>query len=172
MNKISLANTYPKEHKISRVFIVASLILFLVGIFAPLFTANKYIFFSRTLSLYSIMLYLISEKQYLIFLFILGFGILLPVAKLATIAHVWTANLPGLEQIKKRLILTTRLLKYFALDALFVGILIYAIKFQINARIDLQYGLYCFALSVLLTLFTSLRLFSVRRKFDHSHDVG
>ena len=164
MNKISIKSLFPKEHKSIRVFIVAALILLAVGIFAPLFTANKYIFFSRTLSLYSMLLYFLAEKQYFFMLSMLGLGMLLPVVKLGAIAHVWHASFAGIEQAKKRMSFVSRFLSYFVLDVIFVGMLIYMILFQINARIEWQFGFYCYVISILIIFLMSLRMLLIRKR--------
>ncbi len=130
-----------------------ALLLFLTGIFAPLLTANKYIFFSRTVSLFTILLYLLSEKEYLLFSGVFIAGILFPLLKLAIIMGLWNGKLARFEPFQQRLKTLAKYGKWAAVELLLIAFLIFGIENQVNAKVDFRYGLYCLAAAVLLILF-------------------
>lgn len=140
-----------------------ALVLFLGGIFAPLLTANKYIFFSRTVSLFSILRYLLSEKEYLFFFSVFIAGILFPVLKLLIIVG------PGNEKLArfKLLRVLARYGKWAPLEFLLLVFLIWGIENQVNARIEFRYGLYCLAAAVLLIQFLLWKVASCKTSVLH-----
>jgi len=130
-----------------------ALLLLLSGIFAPLLTANKYIFFSRTVSLFTILLYLLSEKEYLLFFGVFIAGILFPALKLAIIVCLWNGKVAWLKPFKQRLGALARYARWAAAELFLLGFLVFRIENQVNARVEFRYGLCCFAAAVLLILF-------------------
>lgn len=127
-----------------------ALLLFLTGIFAPLLTANKYIFFSRTVSLFTILRYLLSEKEYLLFLSTFVAGILFPAVKLATIICLWNGKFARFEPFKQRLRVLAKYAKWAAIELILIAFLILGIENRVNAGVEFRYGLYCLAAAVLL----------------------
>lgn len=135
-----------------------ALLLLLAGIVAPLLTANKYIFFSRSVSLLAILLYLLSEKEYLLFSIAFIAAVLFPAVKLAIVACLWNGKFAQLEPLRQRLRVIAKYGKWAAVELFLIAFLVFRIENQVNAGVEFRYGLYCFAAAVLLTLFLLWRV--------------
>lgn len=135
-----------------------ALLLFLSGIFAPLLTANKYIFFSRTVSLFTIFRYLLSEKEYLLFSGVFIAGILFPALKLAIIMGLWSGKLARFASVQQRLRALAKYGRWIAVELILIAFFILGIENQVNAGVEFRYGLYCLAAAVLLIQFLLWRV--------------
>lgn len=157
-------NRSPRSPILIPALTLLALLLFLSGIFAPLLTANKYIFFSRTVSLFTILRYLLSEKEYLLFSGVFIAGILFPALKLAIIVCLRNGKVAWLKLFKQRLGGLARYARWAAVELFLVAFLVFRIENQVNARVEFRYGLYCFAAAVLLILFLLWKVAAASRQ--------
>ena len=129
--------------------LVAAIVLYGAGLFGPLFTVEKLLIFSNTVSIASSLLQLAAQGYGFLFVLVLVFSVLLPMAKLGTLAYVrWrrsAAPSPALRWVE-------RLAKWSMLDVFVVALLVISIKLDFVAEVRIHYGLYAFAASVLLTM--------------------
>lgn len=133
-----------------------------VGVSAPLFTVEKLLIFSETVSIFSALQQLAAEGYVFLFMAVLIFSVLLPMAKLALLMRMrWgRAPMPAvwLDWLE-------RLAKWSMLDVFVVALLVVSVKLRFIAQVQTHYGLYAFAGSVLLTMAVAA---SLRRNLDRT----
>lgn len=128
-----------------------SLVTLGVGIFAPVMTFKKLIFYKSTFSIHSGLVTLFKEGEYLLFLIISVFAILFPMVKILLLFLVqyqrsWS------REIKERILHALGLVsKWSMLDVFIVAILVVIVRLGIVGRVDVRWGIYVFALSVVLS---------------------
>jgi paraquat-inducible protein A len=131
--------------------LILATIVFAIGIWAPLLTLKKLIFMKSTFSVLSGISQLYNEGQYGLFVLIAGFTLLLPVVKMM----VLFVTLNGKNELtwQRRYVGWLSLLgKWSMLDVFVVAVLIASVKLGSIAKIEIHYGLYVFASSVLLMM--------------------
>lgn len=131
--------------------LMVTTVVFAVGIWAPILTLKKLIFMKSTFSVLSGIDQLFAERQYGLFLLITAFTLLLPITKMAVLFASVNGKLAGAS--RKRYIHWLALLgKWSMLDVFVVAVLIASVKLGSIASIEIHYGLYVFAASVLLMM--------------------
>ncbi len=132
-----------------------------VGLVAPIATLNKFILVQNTFSVLSGVLALFSEGQFFLFLLISCFSVLLPVLKLGVLYRLVSQNSTMREQTKRLLHWMHLYGKWSMLDVFVVAVLVVLVKLGAIANVEMRYGLYAFAASVLLTMFVTARIVSL-----------
>lgn len=135
--------------------LAAAIALFAVGLFAPLFTVEKLLIFTDTVSIASSLVQLVQQGYVLLFVLVLAFTVCLPTCKLVLLARVHWSRC---EAAARWLPWVERVAKWSMLDVFVVAVLVLSIKLDYIAEIRLQIGLYAFAASVLLSLWIAARL--------------
>jgi paraquat-inducible protein A len=143
-----------RDRLLINLLLVMAAAVFAVGIWAPILTLKKLVFMKSTFSVLSGISQLLDERQYGLFVLIAGFTVLLPVFKMA----VLFAALNGVHESesRKRIVSWLSFLgKWSMLDVFVVAVLIASVKLGPIAKIEIHYGLYAFAASVLLLMVTT-----------------
>ena len=133
------------------ILLILATVVFAIGIWAPLLTLKKLIFVKSTFSVLSGISQLFEEGQYGLFVLIAGFTLLLPAIKMI----VLFVTLNGKYELawQHRWVGWLSLLgKWSMLDVFVVAVLIASVKLGSIAKIEIHYGLYVFASSVLLMM--------------------
>jgi paraquat-inducible protein A len=138
--------------------LVASLGLFVVGIFAPLMTVRKWWVFEDTYSLCTGLLQLWREEQYVLFAIVLSFSLLLPLVKIGTVALVSNRRAWREAHLRRLLHWLALFGKWSMLDVFIAAVLVVAGKLGGVARVQIHYGLYVFAASVIAIHVATCRL--------------
>ena len=126
-----------------------ALVLYLTGIFAPVFTLSKFIWFENTVSIASGLYDLLREGEWLLFLIIFCFSILFPLAKIVLLCVLW--NRPS-GTVPERLHWLEQISRWSMLDVFLIALLVASVKLGMLAEMTVHYGLYAFALSVILMM--------------------
>lgn len=130
--------------------------LFIASLFAPLMTISKLIWVTNTVSIVSGIQDLVAGQEWLLFLLIVLFSILFPFAKLLTIGLVWNIDFrQPVQHSYTRIRWLEALGKWSMLDVFLVAILVSGVKLGMLAEVTVHYGLYLFALSVILMMLLS-----------------
>ena len=132
-----------------------------VGLVAPIATMNKFILVENTFSVLSGVLALFSEGQFFLFLLISCFSVVLPVLKLGVLYRLVSHNSTMREQTKRLLHWMHLYGKWSMLDVFVVAVLVVLVKLGAIANVEMRYGLYAFAASVLLTMFVTAHIVSL-----------
>ena len=137
--------------------ILASL-LFAVGIFLPLITISKFTFIRNSFSIVSGVYELLMEGQFILFLLIAAFSIVLPVLKLSVLHRVLVSLRDLTPRTKQYLRLMHEYGRWAMLDVMVVAVLIVTAKLGAVASVKVHFGLYVFGAAVLLIMFITHRV--------------
>lgn len=154
----NIANRFPIEARQLRFFLIAIIVCLLAGLFSPIITLEKFYFFENTVSVISGLLELIDERQFLLFIIIALFSIVLPILKLFVLNKLLSPSLNETQSLQKYLIWMHSYGKWSMLDVFVVAVLLAAVKLSSVANVQLHYGLYLFAAAVLLTMLVTARV--------------
>jgi paraquat-inducible protein A len=157
-NTILLSRKYPREALVLDILLGMAIVLFLVGVFAPIFTFNKFFIFSNKVTLLSAVQELWQEGQYLLFLLIAGFSIVLPAFKQILLLRVLNIKFNIDAASLKHLHWIEHFGKWSMLDVFVVAMLLVTIKLGAVAKVEVHYGLFAFAISVILTMLVTHRI--------------
>ena len=152
---VSLAEQHPEKHYV-RWLLWASLVLLVIGLFAPIMTLKKFLFLSNEISIYTGLIGLFDDRHYGLFFIILIFSVCFPVAKIFALTFAWHGQFAVKE---KRLTLLRRieaLGRWSMLDVFILALLVVTIKLGILAEVEVHAGVYFFAASVLASMAASL----------------
>jgi paraquat-inducible protein A len=134
--------------------LVLSCVALSVGLSLPLITIEKMWFWSNEYSVFSGIVGLFRDGQYLLSGVLLVFSILFPTLKLAVLWVLWSFRMsPNRRRAWLERLAT--LGKWSMLDVFVVAILVVAAKLDVIADVQPRAGVYVFGLAVLLSMFTT-----------------
>ncbi|WP_432695498.1 paraquat-inducible protein A [Marinobacterium sp. YM272] len=126
--------------------------LLLAGMVTPLLTLTRLWLFDDRLSILGGIAQLWVQGQYLLFVLILAFSVLLPLAKLGVLIRLLTLSGRGSPATRRILRLMHEYGRWAMLDVMVVAMLIVTVKLGVIVSVQVHYGLYLFAAGVLLTM--------------------
>ena len=128
-----------------------SIVIYAVSLFSPLITVHKLLFFDETISLISVLITLVHEEEIFLLLIIFVFTIILPVLKFTLL--LVSGFVPGVNQSHKIIFtILEEVSKWAMLDVFVIALLVVIVKIGMLSSTYTHYGLYLFALSVLLSM--------------------
>ena len=154
----SIARRYPGKARQLRLLIAVAAVLLGIGLVAPIITLEKFVLIQNTFSVLSGVIQLRKEGQWFLFIVITGFSILMPVFKLAVLYLLVCNRLAGTKRLHRYLHWMHLYGKWSMLDVFVVAILVVAVKLGAIANVEMRYGLYAFAASVLITMIVTARV--------------
>jgi paraquat-inducible protein A len=157
-DEIVIQEVYPAKARQLRLYIWIASILLFIGLLAPIITLSKFVLIQNTFSVLSGVIELMREGQIFLFLVITGFSVVLPVLKLIVLYRLVSKNVAANEKLKKLLHWMHLYGKWSMLDVFVVAVLVVAVKLGAIADVEMRYGLYAFATSVLLTMFITAQI--------------
>lgn len=157
-DEIIIQEVYPAKARQLRLYIWIASILLFIGLLAPIITLSKFVLIRNTFSVLSGVIELIREGQIFLFLVITGFSIVLPILKLIVLYRLVSKNTAAKEKVKRLLHWMHLYGKWSMLDVFVVAVLVGAVKLGAIADVEMRYGLYAFAASVLLTMFITAQI--------------
>ncbi len=146
---------YHKRILLFKCLTLAAVVLIIVGLFAPIITLKKFIVVENTFSLFSGSVQLIRDGQWFLFIVVAIFSILLPFAKLAVLYRVLSVSDGKGTRSKRYLGWIHNLGKWSMLDVFVVALLLVTVKLGFIASVELHYGIYAFAMAILLTMYVT-----------------
>ena len=129
-----------------------------IGLVAPIITLHKFMLIHNTFSVLSGILLLLEEGQFFIFLIIGCFSVVVPILKLVILYILVSGAQASDVRMKKYLHWMHLYGKWSMLDVFVVAVLVVAVKLGVIASVEMHYGLYAFAGSVLLTMYVTARV--------------
>jgi paraquat-inducible protein A len=135
-----------------RWLLLVALLLFVVGIIAPMLTISKFIVVTNTFSVLSGVTELLRNGNYVLFVVVAAFSIVLPLLKLGVLYRVVARQRHAGEQLSRYLRLMHRYGRWAMLDVMVVAVLIMTVKLGAIASIQVHYGLYVFGAAVLIIM--------------------
>jgi len=131
--------------------VVVGIISYIFSLFSPLFSINEFYIFKDTLTIYSVMLSLFHSGEWLLFLAIFIFALLLPSVKYILLL-IYGILFNSYKPSNRIICLLEAVSKWAMLDVFIIAILITSIKLKALASAQTHYGVYLFALSVLIAI--------------------
>lgn len=133
-------------------------LLYFWGICAPLMSVTKFFIFTSTVSLLTVIQQLFAEGYYLLGMIVGTFAGLVPIGKLI-VAGIVSWRLAKTSDSLLRLVHQLSLWgKWSMLDVFLVALLVVVIKVPGMMSVEIHYGLYAFAASILLLHVATCRL--------------
>jgi paraquat-inducible protein A len=145
-------------HIINNTLLWISLITLAVGIFAPVMTFKKLIFYKNTFSIHSGLTTLFNEGEFILFLIIFVFTILFPVAKITLLFLIQYQRSWSQKNRNKVLNYLSVVSKWSMLDVFIVAMLVVIVRLGISGRVEVKWGIYVFATSVILSTIATQQL--------------
>lgn len=147
--------------------LIVSLVALVIGIQAPLLTLQKLYFFENQISLISAVRELYHKQEWLLFVIIGLFSLLLPFIK--TIALILILHIPHNTHsvLDKTLHFIEQWGRWSMLDVYVVALLLVSVKLGALAKVTVHYGVYAFATSIFLTMIASFVITSLSHKLHH-----
>jgi paraquat-inducible protein A len=156
-----IPEVYPGQARLLRWFIRAAALLLLVGLLAPVITLRKFVLVENTFSVLSGILELLQNGQVFLFLLLTGFSVVLPILKLGVLYRLVSRKEAMQDRGRKLLHWMHLYGKWSMLDVFVVAVLVVAVKLGAIVDVEMRYGLYAFAGSVLLTMYITARVVSL-----------
>jgi paraquat-inducible protein A len=132
--------------------LLSALGLLAVGVTAPILTLEKFYIFANTVSVWSALRQLIAEGEWGLFALVGVFSVVFPMAKIITLLVIWNLEAVGSPAHQRHLRWLTTYGKWSMLDVFVVALLVVSVKLGSLATATVEYGIYVFAASVLLTM--------------------
>jgi paraquat-inducible protein A len=158
-----MAQLRPREGIWINGLLVVAAGLLLVGIFAPLLTLEKFFVFSNQVSLWTGLLQLLDDGNLGLFFLLLAFSILVPIGKIGFLLRVWNFEPARSLRHRRKMEWIAHYGKWSMLDVFVVAVLVVSIKLGALASVEINFGFYAFAASVLLTMLISERMLYLHR---------
>jgi len=160
----SLIRNNPKQGIIINLLLLAALASLIIGVTAPLLTLEKLYFFENTISLFTTVTGLFAQKEWFLFFVIAIFSLCIPIVKIASLILILNVEYKKGSFLDKTLHIIETIGKWSMLDVFVVALLLVAVKLGVLAKVEVHYGLYAFAASVLLTMGLSLWIYTLSKK--------
>lgn len=148
----TIAEQFPKTAKIIQLLLVMTLLLFVAGVSLPILTITKLLVVSNEVSILTGLLQLFEEQQYLIFIVIFLFSLVLPLLKLYYLFLLSAKKIVENQTYSKYLHLMHRYGRWSMLDVFVIAILIMTVKLGALASVEIESGMYFFTAAVLLLM--------------------
>jgi len=132
--------------------------LFLLGIYLPMITLTKLVFFENTFSVVSGIVELFKNGQYPLFVIVGVFSVLLPIMKIGVLYLILTHRSRNKPKIRRYLSLMHEYGRWAMLDVMVVAVLIVTVKLGAVASIEVHAGRYVFGSAVLLIMYITHRV--------------
>ena len=134
------------------ILLLCSLVALVIGVTAPLLTLQKLYFIENTISLISTIQALYRDHEWMLFIIITLFSLCVPVIKIISLLLITNVEYKTGSALDKSLSLIETLGKWSMLDVFVVALLLVSVKLGALAKVEVHYGLYVFAASVILTM--------------------
>ncbi len=160
----SLIKRFTAQGIIINVLLLCSLVALVVGVIAPLLTLQKLYFIENTISLISTIQTLYNDNDWLLFILITVFSLCIPVIKIVSLLLITNVDFKKGSFLDKTLTVIETLGKWSMLDVFVVALLLVSVKLGALAKVEVHYGLYVFAFSVILTMGLSFWIYHLAHK--------
>lgn len=145
----------PPSSLLINLLLCAALILLLIGLYIPIITVEKFYLFSNTVSLLSALQQLWLSAEWGLFALILTFSVIFPIGKIALLLIICNLPFANTQSHQRWLHRVAVYGKWSMLDVFVVALLVVTIKLGALAQAKVEWGIYAFAASVVITLLVS-----------------
>ncbi len=159
MAVLNFQRSYAARHPLAGVLVNLLLLLaaalLALGLKLPLVSVEKFWFFGNSVSLLSAISQLWQEGEKGLAVLIGSFSLLFPVIKLLLLFYIWNLEDARSQRHRRHLKWLNNYSKWSMLDVFVVALLVVTLKLGMLARAQVEFGLYAFAASVILTMILS-----------------
>jgi len=152
--EIYLINILESKWIVNLVLLVA-LVLLVIGLTAPILTLEKFYVFTNQVSLWSALQQLWEQNDWGLLLLLGTFSVVFPVLKILFLLKITNLEAADSELHKQHLKWLAIYSKWSMLDVFVVALLVVSVKLNVLAEANVEYGIYVFAASVILTTLVS-----------------
>ncbi len=160
----SIIRKHPKQGILLNLLLLLALALLVIGVSAPLLTLEKMYFFENTVTLITTVKGLFIQKDWFLFIVIGVFSLCIPVIKIAGLVLILNMEYAKHSFLDKTLHIIELVGKWSMLDVFVVALLLVSVKLGVLAKVEVHYGLYAFAASVLITMSISLWIYLLSKQ--------
>jgi paraquat-inducible protein A len=133
-------------------------LLLLLGFFLPMLTLTKFLIIDNSFSIVSGLVALYEQGQWLVFIAIALFSVLLPLLKIGLLFLLLIHGEVRSPRYARLLKLMHDYGRWAMLDVMVVAVMIVTVKLGVVAQIEIHPGLYIFGAAVLLIMFITHRV--------------
>lgn len=151
----SEAGRHPLEGLAVNLLLLAALGLLIAGLGGPVLTLEKFYVFSNEVSLWSALGQLYAEREWGLVVILGLFSVVFPVLKLVWLFVLWNLEPAAGERHRRHLHWLAVFARWSMLDVFVVALLVVSVKLGALAQSRVEWGVYAFAASVLLTILLS-----------------
>ena len=145
-------------------------VLLIIGFSSPMFTFSHFYFFNDTFSLAKGVFHLAKKGEYILFILLFTFSLLMPVIKMLMLFYTINAFTIFNHIQQRRLDKLATMSKWSMLDVYVIAILAVTIKLGMVATVHIHFGMIAFALSVVFSmLLTWLISYFYKNLFSKEH---
>lgn len=145
-------------------------VLLIIGFSSPMFTFSHFYFFNDTFSLAKGVFHLAQQGEYILFILLFTFSLLMPVIKMLMLFYTINASTIFNHIQQQRLDKLATMSKWSMLDVYVIAILAVTIKLGMVATVHIHFGMIAFALSVVFSmLLTWLISYFHKNRFAKDH---
>ncbi|WP_456378404.1 paraquat-inducible protein A [Thiolapillus sp.] len=159
MAAVGFRNSYAARHPLTGVLVnlllLLAVALLVLGLKLPLLTVEKFYIFGNTVSLLSAISQLWQEQEKALAILLGGFSVVFPAIKLLLLFLVWNLEDSNSGRHQRHLQWLATYSKWSMLDVFVVALLVVTVKLGALAQAQVEFGLYAFAASVILTMLVS-----------------
>ena len=144
--------------------LVAAAGLLVGGWLIPIMTVPRLFFFEDRISVLQALEALLERGQYVLFVIMLVFSMLFPLAKIIVSYLLWLSPDADSDKFERRLGRAEMLGRWSMLDVFLMAIAIAAVNFSLIADVHLHPGLYALSGGVVLSMLASMRMSALAAK--------
>lgn len=151
----SYAARHPLQGVVVNLLLLLAAALLALGLKLPIITIEKFWLFGNTVSLLSAIAQLWQQQEWGLVLLLGGFSVLFPILKLLLLFAIWNFENSSSRSHRRHLDWLATYGKWSMLDVFVVALLVVTVKLGALAQANVEFGLYAFAASVVLTMLVS-----------------
>lgn len=148
----SEARRHPLEGLLVNLGLIAALALLILGLTWPVLTLEKFYLFANTVSLWSALTSLAAEREWGLVAILGLFSVAFPVIKLVWLFVLWNLEAACTDRHRRHLHWLAVFARWSMLDVFVVALLVVSVKLGALAQTRVEWGVYAFAASVVLTM--------------------
>ena len=135
-------------------------------------TLKKLLVVKNTYSVVSGAIELLNGGNVVLFILLFGFSVVFPVCKMVFLFRIWNAAFSDIDKVKRGVHIVSILGKWSMLDVFAVAVLLMSVKLGALASVQIHFGLYVFAASILLTMLVTAKVEQIAGSYERTHGSG
>ena len=131
--------------------VVLGFCLYIISLYTPIMSVQEFYIFEEEITIISTLSILQSSNEWLLYIVILVFTVILPLAKYALL-FTYAVNKIHLAKKKNTIIFLEGISKWAMLDVFIVALFVVSIKLKLLASAETEAGLYLFVGSIIISI--------------------